>query len=575
MNRPWYHVRPYIAVLATTTMLTVVAPSTASAHRSGCHRWHSCPSDTGSYTCGDLGYTSECGTGTTTTTSSPPNQTVSTLVINGPRTVTVGDVVSFDVSAKNAGGQTVAATPTWSVDSERINYGVWRAPRKAGTYRVSATTNGVTGYLDVTVIPSRPYSVRLQADSNVAFAGTPLWLQVIATDIHGNVVPSPETTWSVRGAGEVRSGIFSARKAGRVEVGVTVNGIPAWITIEVKPATVKKVLLSPGNVSLKSGESVRFSATAYDEFDNVVVDPKVNWTATGGSISPQGVFTSSRDGKDGEVRASVETSHGTVLAKTAVKKSDPAVLPPQEASKRPETAGQPGAVVRTLKSLTASGAIVGGNSSANLPGALVELIRAAQTEKPGLTSKEALQWVEASLVREMASLTPVELDLLADIQARLAKKAEAIKTLSTRLAAGPGTKSAYRTLLALEAETGDRQEMDTYVSGKKLSFDVRPVLRQGRLLVPVRALTEAIGAVVSWDAKTGKVTIVRGEISLTFTLGSDQALAHGRPLMMEVPANVENGRTLIPLRFVAEALGLHVSWLPEERAIVLTQAPLQ
>lgn len=33
----------------------------ASAHRSGCHRWHSCPSDTGSYVCGDLGYTSGCG----------------------------------------------------------------------------------------------------------------------------------------------------------------------------------------------------------------------------------------------------------------------------------------------------------------------------------------------------------------------------------------------------------------------------------------------------------------------------------------------------------------------------------
>ncbi|GEM_PF-1587825 len=34
--------------------------SIAEAHRSGCHRWHSCPSDTGSYVCGDLGYTSEC-----------------------------------------------------------------------------------------------------------------------------------------------------------------------------------------------------------------------------------------------------------------------------------------------------------------------------------------------------------------------------------------------------------------------------------------------------------------------------------------------------------------------------------
>lgn len=40
---------------------------TVSAHRSGCHRWHSCPSDTGSYVCGDLGYTTYCG-------DSSPNQ---------------------------------------------------------------------------------------------------------------------------------------------------------------------------------------------------------------------------------------------------------------------------------------------------------------------------------------------------------------------------------------------------------------------------------------------------------------------------------------------------------------------
>jgi hypothetical protein len=48
----------------------IVTPSIASAHQSGCHRWHSCPSDSGSYVCGDLGYYSGCG-GTTTTYTEP------------------------------------------------------------------------------------------------------------------------------------------------------------------------------------------------------------------------------------------------------------------------------------------------------------------------------------------------------------------------------------------------------------------------------------------------------------------------------------------------------------------------
>ena len=50
-----------IAVTGAALMLaTILISSTAHAHRSGCHRWHSCPSDHGTYTCGDLGYTSEC-----------------------------------------------------------------------------------------------------------------------------------------------------------------------------------------------------------------------------------------------------------------------------------------------------------------------------------------------------------------------------------------------------------------------------------------------------------------------------------------------------------------------------------
>jgi hypothetical protein len=50
----------FIGVLFGMTVLTT-QPQTVSAHQSGCHRWHSCPSDSGSYVCGDLGYTSGCG----------------------------------------------------------------------------------------------------------------------------------------------------------------------------------------------------------------------------------------------------------------------------------------------------------------------------------------------------------------------------------------------------------------------------------------------------------------------------------------------------------------------------------
>lgn len=47
-------------LLLLAALAFTLVPSSVSAHQSGCHRWHSCPSDTGSYTCGDLGYTSGC-----------------------------------------------------------------------------------------------------------------------------------------------------------------------------------------------------------------------------------------------------------------------------------------------------------------------------------------------------------------------------------------------------------------------------------------------------------------------------------------------------------------------------------
>ena len=59
-----------VVAVVVASLVALSAPQGASAHRDGCHRWHSCPSDTGSYVCGDLGYTSECPASSTSSTSS-------------------------------------------------------------------------------------------------------------------------------------------------------------------------------------------------------------------------------------------------------------------------------------------------------------------------------------------------------------------------------------------------------------------------------------------------------------------------------------------------------------------------
>ena len=69
--------RTLLIALLACAALGVIA-SSAAAHQDGCHRWHSCPSDTGSYVCGDLGYYTYCGYGPTTTTPTTTTPTPTT-----------------------------------------------------------------------------------------------------------------------------------------------------------------------------------------------------------------------------------------------------------------------------------------------------------------------------------------------------------------------------------------------------------------------------------------------------------------------------------------------------------------
>lgn len=72
------------AIVVATGIVVLAAMQSAMAHRSGCHRWHSCPSDSGSYVCGDLGYSNYCPR---KPTLAPPQPTT-TAPATAPRTVT-------------------------------------------------------------------------------------------------------------------------------------------------------------------------------------------------------------------------------------------------------------------------------------------------------------------------------------------------------------------------------------------------------------------------------------------------------------------------------------------------------
>lgn len=94
-----------LLVAAAVLVAGTISQPPASAHRDGCHRWHSCPSDSGSYTCGDLGYYSECGGSTYTPPPPPPRDTTPPKRASIRGTRLRGNVMRFVLSAE--GGATI------------------------------------------------------------------------------------------------------------------------------------------------------------------------------------------------------------------------------------------------------------------------------------------------------------------------------------------------------------------------------------------------------------------------------------------------------------------------------------
>ncbi|MDO4540381.1 MAG: N-acetylmuramoyl-L-alanine amidase [Syntrophomonadaceae bacterium] len=118
--------------------------------------------------------------------------------------------------------------------------------------------------------------------------------------------------------------------------------------------------------------------------------------------------------------------------------------------------------------------------------------------------------------------------------------------------------------LADPAASGD---ITVLLNGQAMSFEVAPIIENGRTLVPLRAIFEALGATVSWDEATRTVTAAKGETVIVLPIGSLSPTVNGVAYPLDTAATIVNDRTLAPLRFVGEALGSTVSWDDATRTV--------
>lgn len=104
------------------------------------------------------------------------------------------------------------------------------------------------------------------------------------------------------------------------------------------------------------------------------------------------------------------------------------------------------------------------------------------------------------------------------------------------------------------------QEVNVVINGTKQSLQPPAVLKGGHTLVPLRGVFETIGANVNWDGAKKTVSIAKGDVKISLKIGEKHAVVNGEKVALSAPAAIMNSSTMVPLRFVSETIGAKVGW---------------
>jgi hypothetical protein len=117
-------------------------------------------------------------------------------------------------------------------------------------------------------------------------------------------------------------------------------------------------------------------------------------------------------------------------------------------------------------------------------------------------------------------------------------------------------------------------QSDVYVelNGEILGFDTPPIIEDGRTLVPMRFLFEKLGETVEWENDTQTATVnAQDGNTISFSIDDTTASVNSQAVQMDVSARLINEKTLVPLRFLSENLGYTVEWNEETNTAIITK----
>jgi hypothetical protein len=118
------------------------------------------------------------------------------------------------------------------------------------------------------------------------------------------------------------------------------------------------------------------------------------------------------------------------------------------------------------------------------------------------------------------------------------------------------------------------EPINVLVNGSSVIFaedDAAPFIENDHTLVPMRAIFEALGASVEWDAENKAVVSYDpvSDVSIILQIGSNKMFVGDKEVELETPAMIVNDRTVVPVRAIAEGMNSKVDWDGEARTVIV------
>lgn len=209
------------------------------------------------------------------------------------------------------------------------------------------------------------------------------------------------------------------------------------------------------------------------------------------------------------------------------------------------------------------------------------LVRNGQVQKPdlthlqpGLSSPQPRSAIGVTVDNKLLLVTVDGRNAGGSVGMRFEELAAVMKELGARDAMaldGGGSTTLYAGGKVVNSPSGGSErrvansiliisQIPVYIDGERQYFEVPPVNQEGRVLVPMRALFESLGAEVNWDSQTRMITAFKGAVTVEMSPDTNLATVNDQQVELDVKPIIVEGRTLVPLRFVSTALGADVGW---------------